>query len=180
MPPKPKIKSEPYLTDLTQEYLKSILQYNSDTGLWYWLANKYQPKLVGTQAGTITDKGYINITIKTKKYKAHRLAFLYMTGEWPEIDVDHENTIKHDNRWINLRQAEVAQNNYNYGVKITNQLETKGVYLYRGRFRAQIQIDKVKIFLGSFGTLDEAKKAHDDAAIKFQGEFVHNSIASEN
>jgi hypothetical protein len=167
-----------YLTDLTQEYLKSILHYNPKTGLWMWLIDNYRYH-AGDEAGAIGHKGYVIITINAKKYRANRLAWLYMTGEWPKAEVDHDNNLKYDNRWINLREANGSENCYNYPVKITNKLGVKGVYLSKGRYRAQIQINKKKIFLGSFSTLEEAKAAHDKAANELQGEFVHISIAKE-
>ncbi len=168
-----------YLTDLTQEYLKSILFYDPETGLWKWLIDNYRYH-AGDEAGSINSKGYVQITINGKKYKAHRLAWLYMTGEWPKVEIDHDNTKRSDNTWENLREAIGTENCYNYPVKATNKLGVKGVYLSKGRYRAQIQINKTKIFLGSFDTLEEAKTAHDNAANKHQGKFVHISIAKEN
>lgn len=167
-----------YLTDLTQEYLKSILHYNPETGLWMWLIDDWG-RIKGEIAGSINDTGYVQITINSKKYKAHRLAFLYMTGEWPKGEIDHDNTKRDDNVWNNLREATGVENCYNYPVKINNKLGVKGVYLSKGRYRAQIQLNKKKIFLGSFSTLEEAKAAHDKAANEHQGEFIHTSIVKE-
>ncbi len=168
-----------YLTDITQEYLKAILSYNPDTGLWHWLVDDWGRKK-GELAGAINSDGYIQITINCKKYKAHRLAWLYMTGAWPENEVDHDNTFTNDNRWLNLREATGTENCYNYPVKVTNKLGVKGVHKTKNnRYKAQIQINKVKIYLGRFDTLEEAKAAHDAAANKYQNEFVHASIAKE-
>lgn len=167
-----------YLTDLTQSYVKEILNYTPETGIFVWLVHRYRYH-IGDIAGSINSKGYLIITINGKKYKASRLAHLYMTGEWPQKDMDHDNTLRHDNRWENLREASTSQNCFNHPVKITNKLGVKGVYFYRGMYRAQIQINKIKIFLGQYETLAEAKEAHDKAANELQGEFVHSSIAKE-
>jgi len=176
MPPKPRSKP----VSLTQDYLKSILHYNPDTGLFVWLQNIGTRAKVGAIAGSKNNEGYLHIKINKIRYKSHRLAWLYMTGSFPTKNLDHINNIRDDNKWSNLRECTVSQNNYNYKVKTTNKLGVKGVYLYKGLYRAQIQINKEKIFLGAFKTLTEAKNAHDEAAIKYQGDFVNYTIEHSN
>lgn len=168
-----------YLTDLTQEYVKSILHYDPITGLWTWLVDDWG-RVKGAIAGSTSDNGYIQITINGKKYKAHRLAWLYVTGEWPKTEIDHDDTNTKNNKWENIREATGTENCYNYPVKVTNKLGVKGVHRVKnGRYKAQIQINKIKIYLGRFDTLEEAQAAHDNAANKHQGEFVHTSIVKE-
>ena len=84
---------------ITQARLKELLTYDPETG--YFTRNvNVKGANAGERAGTITAKGYIAIGIDRKHYLAHRLAFLYMTGEWPKELVDHKDTIK-----INLKQV---------------------------------------------------------------------------
>ena len=95
---------------LTQNHLKSVLEYNHLTGIFKWKQRLSPIIKIGEAAGTIDCHGYIRIQLNKKKYKAHRLAFLYMNGFFPENEVDHINRIKTDNRWENLRNATRHEN----------------------------------------------------------------------
>lgn len=154
---------------LTLERLKSVLRYDPYTGVWVWLVyRKRSCKNIGDRADVPHSKGYRQLGIDGKTYMAHILAWFYVTGEWPKELIDHENTIKDDNRWDNLREATKSQNMYNK--KSTSQSGAKGVYKVKnGRYRVLIQ-------LGTFDTLEEASKIYNDAALKLQGEFAHSSI----
>jgi len=90
---------------LTAARLREILHYNPETGEFAWLSSKS-----GRHAGKIgyiggNGKGYLRlmITIDYYSYKAHQLAWLYMTGEWPNPEIDHKNRNALDNRFCNLR-----------------------------------------------------------------------------
>lgn len=153
---------------LTQEYLKSEFHYDPETGLFTRLIarNKYK---IGEVAGTIDNKGYVRINIAGKYYRAHRLAFLYMTGEWPKNQGDHKNRIRNDNRWENLRDADRAQQQYNRIMK--NKTGYKGVQLINGWYIARIKVNKTRIHLGTFNTVEEAANAYSKAADWIAGEF---------
>ena len=73
---------------LTQERLKEVLHYDPETGIFMWLVAPNGRIRVGMEAGSSHD-GYIGIKVDRILYKAHRLAWFYMTGEWPANDVDH-------------------------------------------------------------------------------------------
>jgi hypothetical protein len=87
-------------------------------------------------------------------------------------EVDHINRNGLDNRRENLRLATRSQNMANKTVYLTNKLGVKGVYLRNNRYRAQIQVEGRKIMLGTFDTLDEAREAYKQAAVKHFGEFA--------
>lgn len=98
---------------LTQTRLKEVLAYTPGTGTFRWrVANSNRIK-VGDVAGTPHNEGYIHIRIDGKRYLAHRLAWLYMTGEWPEYQIDHRDGIRNNNWFSNLRVATNAQNSEN-------------------------------------------------------------------
>lgn len=81
---------------LTQERLKELLKYDPETGLFTWISRKPKVKL-NTIAGYKTKRGYILIGVDRVYYFGHRLAFFYMTGQWPKEVIDHINCIKSDN-----------------------------------------------------------------------------------
>jgi hypothetical protein len=160
---------------LTIEQLKELLEYNPDTGLFTWI------KLIGTSnrkvggvAGTKRD-GYIRITIKGKIYSAHRLAYLYTTGNFPENQIDHINHIRHDNRWINLRDATNSQNGANKVKHKNNTSGYKGVYWDKRykKWRAKIQYMEKSIHIGYYTTPQEAAEAYKKKAIELNGEFSY-------
>ena len=87
---------------VTQEYLKSLLIYNPETGHFHWIKPRNSTLQRAEFAGSL-DKKVISITINKKHYKAHRLAWLYTYGHFPEGEVQHINKIRTDNRISNLR-----------------------------------------------------------------------------
>lgn len=107
---------------IDQHLLKSLLDYNESTGVFRWNVLAGNRILAGSNAGSI-DKGsgYIVIRIKDTNYLAHRLAYIWMTGEAPDM-IDHRNTIKTDNAWLNLRPTNHALNAQNSKAKSTNVL----------------------------------------------------------
>ena len=100
---------------LTVDRLKEVLAYNPDTGIFIWQEAIAVCIEVGTVAGCYDADGYILIRVFNKMYKAHRLAFAFMTDTFldAELDVDHINRNPSDNRWINLRAATRSQNQQN-------------------------------------------------------------------
>lgn len=97
---------------LTAERLRELLTYDPETGEFRWRYTR-GCRARGQIAGTVTCLGYLTIAIDGRKYKAHRLAWLHVHGEWPYPEIDHINRIKLDNRLVNLRRATRAENNAN-------------------------------------------------------------------
>lgn len=112
---------------ITQEQLKLILNYDPETGEFNWLVKPRNRASIGGVAGHLRKNGYREISIKGKKYYAHRLAWLYMTGSWPKEHIDHINGNPSDNRFCNLREATRSQNMHNQGVCSNNTSGYKGV-----------------------------------------------------
>jgi HNH endonuclease len=136
--------------------LREVLHYNPDTGLWTWLVSVNRGARAGSRAGTII-KGYLRIRIDGQGYQASCLAWFYMTGEWPIREVDHRDTDKANDRWINLREASSAENNSNRRMFKNNTSGFKGVSWDRKaqKWRVQIQRCGSKIFLGFRYTPEE-------------------------
>jgi len=95
----------------TLNYIRSILDYDPfETGLFVWKEQIGRRIRVGEVAGSYDKDGYIIIQIGGVKYKAHRLAYLYMTGEWPEEEIDHKDGNPANNVWSNLRDSTRVEN----------------------------------------------------------------------
>jgi hypothetical protein len=150
------------MTELTQDYLKTILDYNQETGVFSWKVRKANRYPVGTIAGSIESKGYIQIGINGKYYMAHRLAWFYVHGEWPIDQIDHINRIKTDNKLSNIRCVSQSENMQN---KIS-----RGTYFRKDnkKWQAHIKIPGGKfIRLGHFDSEEKAHQAYVDAKKKF-------------
>src|SRR5690606_17410776 len=98
---------------LTVERLRQVLDYDKDSGVFRWKVATAHRTIVGEEAGTINQNGYRIIRVDACRYRAHRLAWFHVHGEWPSDFVDHQNGNKLDNRISNLREADKRQNAQN-------------------------------------------------------------------
>ena len=155
---------------LTIERLRKLLDYNQLTGIFSWREQRQHIK-AGSVAGCLKKSGYVEIKIDGVNYQAHRLAWFHVHGEMPEELIDHENLIKKDNKFLNLRKATPAQNLRNRIVRRDSGTGLKGVYVSSNRFKAQITVDGRRINLGSFATPEEAACAYAKAAKEHHKEF---------
>ena len=148
---------------ITQELLKEMFYYNPFTGLFTRLVKTSNKTKVGETVGFENINGYIIISIKGREYYAHRLAWLYMTGEFPEKGIDHRNTIKHHNWFSNLRKCDDIQNQQNRRKAQSNNLLGYLGVSYDNRFNkfyARIKVNNKQRFLGNFKTALEAHQAY--------------------
>lgn len=148
---------------LTQQELKENLHYNSETGIFTWSRDSSRVKK-GQTAGTKIREGYIAICVNAIQYRAHRLAWLYMTGEIPKDCIDHINGIRDDNRFNNLREATNAQNIHNQTKPHKNNKTgflgvSKNKY-YNKKYKATIKTGGILLCLGYFNTPEEAHEAY--------------------
>lgn len=160
----------------SHENLKKVLSYDPDTGLFVWLIRCSPQKNVGDIAGCVNLDGYIQVRVLGKLCYGHRLAWFYMTGEWPQ-QLDHENCIKSDNRWSNIRLATFAQNNYNKKRQANNTSGYKGVHFHRktGMWRATIGENGNFRHIGLFWDKEEAYKAYCEALMQIANSFARTA-----
>lgn len=154
---------------LTADRLREVLTYVPETGEFRWRIPRPACR-PGDLCGRINQWGYREIGVDGTLYRACRLAVLYMTGSFPDGDVDHKDR-RHDNdAWDNLRPCTRRENMANSparsgikGISWDNQ---------RGRWLAQARIDGCKKNLGRHVCLGAAIAAHRSAVIASAGQFA--------
>lgn len=160
---------------LSAEGLREMLHYDPETGAFRWLCDPGCPnRKAGTIAGGDNGSGYIRIGISGRKYYAHRLAFFYMTGDWPKAPVDHQDGNSLNNKWKNLREADRSNNAANMKTPRSNTSGVKGVTWSKKeeKWVAQICVNYRNIYLGSFDCIDQAAKVRKRASRQYFGEFA--------
>lgn len=142
---------------LTVERLREVVSYNQETGVFLSRVRRGRI-VVGSCIGCPTSKGYHRIMIDRVEYLAHRLAWLYVHGVWPDGDIDHIDENKSNNRITNLRNVPHIQNMHNQcRPNRDNRTGYRGISPQPGgRFQAMIQIDGVRKSLGTYSTAEEA------------------------
>lgn len=156
---------------LTHKRLLSLLDYNLDTGVFTWKVQRGFKAIAGSVAGCWRTDGYRMLTIDDIHYKASRVAWFYMTGRWPQHQVDHINRNPGDDRFANLREASGSKNTANRILKL-GRGGYRGIYAHQGKWRARIMVNYKKIDLGMYEKPEDAALAYDRAAVKFFGEFA--------
>lgn len=151
------------MSNLTADRLRQLLSYDASTGIFTRRISQTNRVKVGDIAGSPNQKGYINIMVDGRLYPAHRLAWLYVHGEWPRAQIDHINGTKTDNRIANLREATNSQNMQN--MRTARSDNTSGLLGVRWhkrdkRWHARIMVDGKARHLGSFGSSDDAQAAY--------------------
>jgi hypothetical protein len=154
-----------------QKELRELLAYDKETGIFTWRKTKGRCHK-DAKAGWIDRDGYLCIGLFTLNHAAHRLAWLYVYGEWPKGQVDHKNMIVTDNRIVNLRVATMTHQRANQRVRRDSSTGFKGVYETRhGTFSARLCHEH----LGTFDTINLARNAYNKRAKEVFGEFARES-----
>jgi hypothetical protein len=155
---------------LTQTRLKELLDYSPDTGLFTWKFAHSKRVHAGDVAGSPSVKGYVVIGVDGRVYRAHRLAWLYVYGEFPKHYIDHINGIVTDNSIENLRDVSATTNNENQKEAPSHNRSCGILGVSREknhrRWRAVITTKGKQIHIGYFDTVEEAHKAYVDAKRK--------------
>lgn len=146
----------------TVAQLRQMLSYDERTGTLSWSSSPNWSIKVGESAGRCGSKGYVEVSISGKAYKAHRIIWAMVTGHdpWP-MEIDHIDRCKVNNRFANLRLATRKLNNENKDAPVTNTSGRCGVSFntQKCRWGAYVYDFKKKIHLGYFKTFDQAANA---------------------
>lgn len=165
---------------ISREKLQELLHYDPETGWFTWRVKRNAhggAKQPGDRAGYKAPTGYRFINTQGRPYKEHRLAWLYVHGEWPSGEIDHANRNPGDNRLVNLRVATRSQNAANMVGARRAASGFKGVYKHKNgqSWFSQISVASRSKFLGRFPTPEEAHAAYVAAAREHYGEFARIS-----
>jgi hypothetical protein len=161
---------------LTAERLRDLVHYDPETGIF---THRVGRKGAGTYAGGIAGRlepkhGYRRIGIDGHRFRANRLAWLYMTGVWPDRLIDHANGNPSDDRFSNLRLATSSQNGANCRKPTHNASGFKGVnwHAKAGKWRAYIKNKGKPVHIGYFASAEAAHAAYMEKARELFGEFA--------
>jgi hypothetical protein len=145
---------------LTQRRLKEVVHYNPDTGIFTRIDRGINSKPLGSKHSD--ENGYLKFSIDGTLYFAHRLAWLYFYGDWPNGLVDHSNRKKSDNRIVNLRDSNKSKNGHNANVSKRSKTGFTGVTFVKNtkRYRSCFVKDRKRIHLGYFDTPEKAHEAY--------------------
>ena len=163
------------ISDITQNALKEVLDYDPITGHFTWIGEKAYARVRGKRAGVLQPDGYRNIQIGKGRYREHKLAFIYMNGVAPSIPIDHKNGVKSDNRWENLRAVQHTDNMHNQRRPHKN---NRSGYLgvvtrpTSKKFWAKIRVGKKNIHLGVYETPEEAHSAYMQAKASMHSGYL--------
>lgn len=149
---------------ITQKRLRELLSYDPDTGVFQWLFSRGTAR-AGAVAGSADSYGYLQTKIDRRCYLNHRLAWLYVHGEWPTRQIDHINGKRTDNRLANLRIVSASVNQQNHRVaRVDNKCGLLGVSSSGKRWQARISHPGGKdAYLGLFDTPELAHAAYLEA-----------------
>src|SRR5215472_932811 len=160
--------------DLSPELIKSYFDYSPETGQLRWIDRPARRIHIGDIAGFPDDQSRIKIGIGGKEYFAHRIIWVWVTGKWPDKEIDHINENPSDNRWANLREATPSQNHRNRGKQRNNTTGYKGVTFVRARnkYVAGVKLNGKRYNVGrTFSTAEEAYEAVCKLAAKLHGDW---------
>lgn len=164
----------------THAEVSAIIEYDPETGLFRWKVHQGGRRKAGWFEGA-EEHGYRSISVRGRLQRAHRIAWLLMTGEWPELTIDHIDGNRANNRWSNLREVPHKINSHN--VRRASKNSKTGVLgvipsgSQKSPYIAGIRVDGKRIHLGSFATLKEAEAAYLKAKRKLHPGFVPRKAA---
>ena len=164
--------------DLTAEFVRSILDYNPDTGALSWKrSSDRRNSYAGKPITGVDGCGYIRVGICGHLYYAHRIIWLLMNGAWPSAQIDHVSGVRDDNSWNNLREATHTENIRNAKISTRNKSGKKGMswHTHSNKWRVAIRLNGKSKYLGIFSDIKDAAAVYENAAAEIFGEFWRRS-----
>ena len=144
---------------MNQELLKTLIDYDKETGHMRWIRRLGGKTKVGDNVGNRHHTGYIHTSISGKRYLCHRLAWLYVYGEMPKGQIDHVNGKRDDNRIENLRETNSVGNNQNLRTS-RGKTGLLGVTFNSGKYVSNIIANGERFYLGRFESKESAHEAY--------------------
>lgn len=148
-------------TDLTAQRLRELLHYDPETGIFTAQEIRTGRKNRSGEIGSVNRNGYRVMHVIGQRYRTHRLAWLYMTGEWPKSQIDHIDGDRLNNKWGNLRDVPRSINLQNlHAAQVNNKIGLLGVSKVNQKWLARIFVDGKATRLGRFETPEQAHQAY--------------------
>ena len=168
-----KMKRERGMKELpTAERIRELFCYDPTSGILtrrISVSNAKAGSVAGSRGGE-----YLTVSIDGSTYRVHRVVFVWMTGAWPPIDIDHRDLDKFNNRWLNLRPSNKTETQANQTCRKNNAAGTKGVYwnIAKKKWVAQLRKEGQRFHLGYFDEIEVAKIVYAAKAKELFGEFA--------
>lgn len=163
---------------LAVERLREVLDYDPSNGEFRWKVRTSNRVRVGERAGCLNSSlGYRSIGLDGEQFWAHHLAWYYINGHWPALDLDHRNGLRDDNRIGNLREDPGGMNAQNlHGAQRNNQSGFLGVCRKGNRWLAQLTAGGSRVWQATFDTPEEAHAAY--LAMKAEMHPFHDACST--
>jgi hypothetical protein len=150
---------------ISKTRLEEVLNFDAKTGIFRWKIRLSNHALVGSIAGCIAktgnSRGYVLIRIDKTLYKAHRLVWLYVSGEWPSGHIDHIDGDRSNNKFENLRDVSRSTNMQNRKrCDADSKTGFLGVTKSGRKYIAQISSNGKNFRIGTFNSPESAHAAY--------------------
>ena len=165
-------RMKPYT--IFKESVKSLFDYNPETGHLTWKVFTNSRAPIGSRTGTVKKRGYRQFKFQGRDYYEHQVIWLWVYGEWPKNYLDHINRNKADNRLCNLRDATCSENLCNTNLRSDNSSGVKGIAWdkSRNKWRASVEFGGA-LKMKRFTSFEEACLQIREWRVQLHGEFAN-------
>lgn len=155
--------------------LRELFEPDFESGLLY-RKTRQSNNMAGTMAGSLNKQGYMRVGIDGRQEYVHRVLWAMYYGIPSNKTIDHIDTNRSNNKITNLREATQSQQCHNMNTPKHNTSGVKGVSFCKltGKYRAELKVNKIRVFDKKFNTIEEAREALVEARKEFHGDFTNN------